>query len=72
MKATYAIMVLKLGSDFVFDNLNSTVGLMVLYLHSVKNYMQWLMIHFIVATPNFKIIELKTTVIYEYNIFKKP
>ena len=58
------MLVLKLISDFVYDNVNSTIGLMVVsYLDNVKYYMQWLMIYFIVATPDFKIIELKTTVI---------
>ena len=55
------MLLLKHGSDFVYDNVNSTVGLMVSYLDSVKYYMQWLMIHFIVKTPDFKIIELLRT-----------
>ena len=58
------MLLLKLASDFVNDNVNSTVGLMVSYLDSVKYYMYWLMINFIVATPDFKIIELKTTLIW--------
>jgi hypothetical protein len=56
------MLLLKHGSDFVYDsNVNSTVGLMVSYLDSVKYYMQWLIIHFIVKTPDFKIIELLRT-----------
>ena len=54
------MLLFKVGSDFVYDNVNSTVGLTVSYLlDSVKYYMQWPMIHFIAATPDFKIIELK-------------
>ena len=41
------MLLLKLGSDFVYDNVNSTVGLMVSsYLDSVKNY-------FLVADDSF-------------------
>ena len=43
------MLLLKLGSDFVYDNVNSTVGFMVSYLDSVKYYMELIMIHFIVA-----------------------
>ena len=33
------MLLLKLGSDFVYDNVNYTVGLMVTYLDSIKYYM---------------------------------
>ena len=44
------MLLLKLGCDFVYDSVNSTVGLMLSYLDSEKYYMQWLMIQFIVAS----------------------
>jgi hypothetical protein len=43
------MFLLKLSSYFVYDNVNSTVGFVVSYLDSVKYYMKWLMIDFIVA-----------------------
>ena len=66
------MLLLKLAFDFVYDNVNITVGLMVSYLDSVTYYMQWLIINFIVATPDFKITELKTTLIQQYNVLKEP